>query len=83
MPKIEHNGPGFGYRVYWKQDIPGQRWSVEEITDPDRKELVIKNQPAYRSYKIKIIAVNVRGESNAPQKEIVGYSGEDGKLTLL
>ncbi|XP_050425383.1 neuroglian isoform X2 [Adelges cooleyi] len=77
MPKIEHNAPGLRYRVYWKQDIPGQVWNSEEITDYTRKELVISNQPTYQRYKVKVIASNEKGESNVPQQEIIGYSGED------
>ncbi|XP_050520545.1 neuroglian isoform X2 [Daktulosphaira vitifoliae] len=77
MPKIEHNAPGLKYRVYWKQDIPGQDWNTEEITDYTRKELVIGNQPTYHRYKVKIVASNEKGESNVPQQEIIGYSGED------
>ncbi|KAL4121128.1 hypothetical protein QTP88_013693 [Uroleucon formosanum] len=77
MPKIEHNAPGLRYRVYWKQDIPGQVWNSEEITDYTVKELVIDNQPTYQRYKVKVVASNEKGESNVPQKEVIGYSGED------
>lgn len=80
MPKIEHNAPGLRYRVYWKQDIPGQVWNSEEITDSSKKELIIKNQPTYQRYKVKVVASNEKGESNVAQKEIIGYSGEDGKV---
>jgi hypothetical protein len=80
MPKIEHNGPGLKYRVYWKQDIPGQAWNSEEITDYTVDKLVINNQPTYQRYKVKVVASNEKGESNVPHKEVIGYSGEDGKL---
>lgn len=79
MPKIEHNAPGLRYRVYWKQDIPGQVWNSEEITDYTKKEVVIGSQPTYQRYKVKVVASNEKGESNVPQKEVIGYSGEDGK----
>ncbi|XP_025407502.1 neuroglian-like [Sipha flava] len=77
MPKIEHNGPGLKYRVYWKQDIPGQAWNSEEITDYTVDKLVINNQPTYQRYKVKVVASNEKGESNVPHKEVIGYSGED------
>jgi len=80
MPKIAHNAPGLRYKVYWKQDMPGQVWNSEEITDYTQKELVILNQPTYKRYKVKIIAFNEKGESNVLQKEVIGYSGEDGKF---
>lgn len=83
MPKIEHNAPGLRYRVYWKQDIPGQVWNSEEITDYTTKELKIDNQPTYQRYKVKVVASNEKGESNVLQNEVIGYSGEDGKLKII
>lgn len=80
MPKIEHNAPGLRYRIHWKQDIPGQVWNTEDISDYTRKEYVVNNQPTYQRYKVKIMAYNEIGESNVPLNEVIGYSGEDGKL---
>lgn len=80
MPKIEHNAPGLRYRVHWKQDIPGQTWSSEEITDYTKNEFVLYNQPTYQRYKVKVTASNEKGDSNASPKEVIGYSGEDGKF---
>lgn len=80
MPKIDHNAPGLRYRVYWKQDMSDQDWNSKEITDYTKKELAIPNQPGYGRYKVKIVAFNEKGESNAVQKEVIGYSVEDGKF---
>lgn len=81
MPETEYNAPGFRYRVYWKLDITDQNWSSEEITDPTKNEFVVDNQPTYQRYRVKVIASNAIGDCRAPQKEIIGYSGEDGKIT--
>lgn len=78
MPQIEHNAPRFMYRVYYKRDIPGERWSIQDINDWKKNNLLVENQPTYQKYKIKVIAINEKGESTAPVNEVTGYSGEDG-----
>lgn len=84
MPKIEHNAPDFRYRIYWRQDVPGDEvWNYEEIKNYSVNQLVVINQPTYQRYKVKVISVNEKGESNAHQNEITGYSGEDGNLILF
>jgi neuronal cell adhesion molecule len=83
MPKIAHNAPDLRYKVYWKQDIPGKVWNINETSNYTINELVIPNQPTYRRYKVKIVAFNKKGESNGFQKEVIGYSGEDSKLTYI
>jgi neuronal cell adhesion protein len=79
MPEIEHNAPRFHYRVFWRRDIPGEQWTSEDITDWRRSTLVINNQPTFQPYRIKVIAINEKGESNVAATEVVGYSGEDGE----
>lgn len=79
MPKIKHNGPGLRYKVYWKQDKPGQVWNFEEIADYKKNEFVVKNQPTYQRYKVKVVAFNEIGESRELQQKVFGYSGEGGK----
>lgn len=83
MPEIEHNDEGFRYVVYWKKNIPGQEWNSEDIFDWQRSQLVIPNQPTFQEYKIKVIAINRKGEANVAAKEVIGYSGEDGKCRLF
>lgn len=80
MPQIDHNGPRFMYRVYYKRDIPGEDWIVQDINDWRKDSLLVDNQPTYQRYKIKVSAINEKGESQVPAKEVIGYSGEDGKL---
>lgn len=79
MPEIEHNAPRFQYRVYWKRDISGEEWQVEEITNWKQGEKVVDNQPSFQQYRIKVIAMNELGEANVSPKEVIGYSGEDSK----
>lgn len=82
MPKIKHNAPGFGYRVFWKLDRPGQDWNSQEITDHADSKLIVRDQPTYQRYKVKVVAFNEIGESKAAQKTISGYSGEGGEYIL-
>lgn len=77
MPEIEHNDEGFHYVVYWKKNIPGQQWNSEEVMDWQRSKLVVPDQPTFQEYRIKVIAINRKGEANVAAKEIIGYSGED------
>ncbi|XP_031786698.1 neuroglian isoform X2 [Nasonia vitripennis] len=89
MPQIEHNAPKFKYQVYYKRDIPGEDWRIEEITNWKQNTLVINNQPTYQKYKIKVGALNEKGECREPPQEVIGYSGEDvptaspGNFTLV
>lgn len=83
MPKIAHNAPGLRYRVYWKQDMPGNVWNLNETIDYTKNELVFPNQPTYKRYKVKVVAFNEKGESSGFQNEVIGYSGEDSKITYI
>lgn len=55
MPEIEHNAPGFQYRVYWKRDIPGEQWNTQDIFDWEKQELIIPDQPTYQRYNIRSV----------------------------
>lgn len=80
MPEIEHNAPGFHYRVSWKRDIPAASWESREIDDWRQSNILIKDQPTFVKYHIKVVAINQKGESNIAAEEIIGYSGEDRPL---
>ncbi|XP_039276536.1 neuroglian isoform X2 [Nilaparvata lugens] len=80
MPMIEHNAPKFMYRVYWKKDIPGQAWQTDDIINWKQAQYAINNQETFQQYKIKVVALNAKGESNVTPKEVVGWSGEDVPL---
>ena len=65
MREIEHNAPGFQYKVYWKEDGPQKRWNIEEITDWKTDRVVIEGQPTYQQYRIKVVAHNDLGKFSA------------------
>lgn len=67
------------YRVYWKRNIPGETWNSDDINDWHRNHLIIRNQPTFQEYLIKVVAINGKGEANVAPKEVIGYSGEDGE----
>lgn len=77
MPQIEHNGPGFGYKVYWKRDAVGGDYETRDIKNWTQQSLEIPDQPVFQRYRIKVIAVNDVGSSSSAPQEIIGYSGED------
>lgn len=77
MPQIEHNAPKFQYRIYWKLDEEGQKWTIEDIADWRLKEVLIPNQPTFKRYRIKVVAHNSKGEANIAAEEVIGHSGED------
>ena len=76
MKKIEHNAPGFHYKVYWKNENE-ERWNMKEIFNWETNQLVIEDQPTYQEYKIKVVAHNDVGEANVAANEEIGHSGED------
>lgn len=77
MPEIEHNAPHFQYRVSWKRDIPAEKWNIEDIYDWEQSSILIRDQPTFQKYRIKVVAINEQGESSQAVKEVIGYSGED------
>ena len=77
MPEIEHNAPRFQYRVFWKRDIPADKWNNEDIFNWQQTELLIRDQPTFQRYRIKVVAINENGISNIAANEVIGYSGED------
>lgn len=83
MSQIEHNGPGFQYKVSYKRDIPNLEWVTQYITDWRKSSLMVDNVPTYQRYRIKVSAMNDKGESKALVKEVIGFSGEDGNLLTL
>jgi neuronal cell adhesion molecule len=83
MPEIDHNAPQFHYRVSYKRDIPGSEWTKEDVYDWKIGEITVLNQLTFQRYKIRVQAVNEKGDSDVIVKEIVGYSGEDSKLIFM
>ncbi|XP_017782809.1 PREDICTED: neuroglian isoform X2 [Nicrophorus vespilloides] len=77
MPEIEHNAPKFQYKVFWRRDIPGTDYVVNDILDWRQDKLVINEQPSFQRYKIKVVAMNELGEADVSPEEVIGYSGEN------
>ena len=48
MRQIEHNAPGFNYKIYWKMDGPGEKWNIKEVFDWQTGNLEIFDQPTYQ-----------------------------------
>ncbi|XP_075525706.1 neuroglian-like [Dermacentor variabilis] len=81
MPPIEHNAPGFFYKILWKRhDIPGATWSERVIEDWKQNRLVVPDQPTFKPYRIKVEAYNRLGQANTAPMEVIGYSGENVPL---
>lgn len=79
MPEIDHNAAQFHYRISYKRDVAGAEWTKQDIYDWKIGELLVRDQPTFQRYTIKVQAVNEKGESNISPKEVKGYSGEDSK----
>ncbi|CAL4060819.1 unnamed protein product [Meganyctiphanes norvegica] len=81
MPEIDHNGPGFKYRIYWKrEDVSNTQWSSDDVVDWQQDHMVIDDQPTFKPYRIKVEAHNDKGQANVAAAEFRGWSGEDVPL---
>jgi Uma2 family endonuclease len=70
------------YRVYWRRDIPGEQWVSNDIVNWEGSKLIVPDQPTFQQYRIKVVAINEKGEANVAPKEVIGYSGEDGESSI-
>ncbi|XP_022649065.1 neuroglian-like [Varroa jacobsoni] len=82
MPRIEHNAPGFFYRVkYKRKDIENTAeetsWITEDIHDWRQGNIVKYGMPVFKPYRIKVEAHNRKGAAHTHAVEVIGYSGED------
>lgn len=80
MPEIDHNAPGFKYRVYYRRAIPGVPFTPVDITNWRTNRLVVDGQESYVQYEIKVSAMNDVGEANVSPNIVIGYSGENEPL---
>lgn len=84
MPRIEHNAPGFFYRVkYKRKDIENTAeetsWITEDIHDWRQGNIVKYGMPVFKPYRIKVEAHNRKGAAHTHAVEVIGYSGEDSE----
>ncbi|XP_064632101.1 neuroglian-like isoform X2 [Lineus longissimus] len=84
MDKIEHNGENFEYVVEWEcMDPDCQRDDLKkysgkkEISDHNKREIIIEGQQTYKRYLVKMYTRNAIEISSAPTIIVYGYSGED------
>lgn len=81
MPLIEHNGPGFGYRVYWKNNISENNWDSKVVDNYTINELSINNQSARNNtIVVRVVAFNDIGESTEFPIEVFKYVDVHGKF---
>ncbi|GAB6022659.1 hypothetical protein CHUAL_006750 [Chamberlinius hualienensis] len=80
IPKIDHNGPNFFYRVFWKRNTTNAEWVIENIDNWEQTQFIVENQPTFQPYLIKVESHNAKGRANVPAVEVMGYSGEDRPL---
>ncbi|XP_037629580.1 neural cell adhesion molecule L1.1-like isoform X2 [Sebastes umbrosus] len=74
MDKRSHNGPGFQYKVFWREaDGKSVHWNYADVQSPP---FVVNNTGTYTPFEIKVQAVNSLGDGPAPDPKI-GHSGED------
>ena len=81
MPRLEHNGPGFKYQVFWRPK-GSTYWNKTFVYDENASELEIDVSDVYGLYEIKVKAVNDIGASYQPAFIILGHSGEAGKCNI-
>ncbi|XP_031632076.1 neuroglian-like [Contarinia nasturtii] len=72
IESIDHFGPEFDYRIYWKRNIPDAEWNVMNITDESQSRIKLPHQPTCVSYRIKVEANNKLGKSKVESAEIIG-----------
>ncbi|KAK8765385.1 hypothetical protein V5799_031993 [Amblyomma americanum] len=81
IPLIDHNAPGFFYKVLWKRlDLPDDTWSSHIVEDWRQDRHVVPGQPTFTPYRIRVEAHNRKGQANTAASEVIGYSGEDAPL---
>ncbi|MFT7804597.1 neural cell adhesion molecule L1-like [Arapaima gigas] len=74
MDQQSFNGPGFRYKVMWRQSVgQGPLWHHNYTSAPP---FIVMDAGTFTPFEIKVQAVNDLGEGPEPEPEI-GYSGED------
>lgn len=81
MPRLEHNGPGFGYKVFYRPK-GSTYWNRTSVLNEKASELEVEVNDVYGLYEIKVEAFNDIGDSYQPPFIILGHSGEGGRSIL-
>uniref|UniRef100_A0A1I8AK21 Neuroglian n=1 Tax=Steinernema glaseri TaxID=37863 RepID=A0A1I8AK21_9BILA len=80
MNKIDWNAPQLNYLIQYRLNKEGENWHEFLIEDPLQNHTVIRDQPTFMEYEVKVRAVNSEGRSVIDPDRIIGYSGEDEPL---
>jgi len=80
VPRDEHNGEGFHYRVAYRPLGSREQISTSQVTTPTSSQLIVYDVPVFQKYEIFVQSVNRIGEAPILGGERkVGYSGEGRK----
>lgn len=72
LEQRQFNGPGFKYKIYWRQE-GDSHWMESSASNPP---FIVEGTGTFIPFQIKVQAVNELGAGPEPDAEI-GYSGED------
>ncbi len=84
MSQEEQNAPRFFYYlIKWRQHDPQSASGAyeERNVDSGSNLLTIEGQPVYKPYEIYVLAMNEIGEAASAPQLVIGYSGEDGRVS--
>ena len=79
MDQMEHNGPGFKYKIKVKKDAKETLY-IKEWGDT---ELVIQTNDTYQKYRVTIEASNDEGPCEDKLSYFIGHSGMGGKSLIF
>ena len=84
VPRQEHNGEGFHYRVGYRPLRAGGQMYISEVRNPNNRELIVYDVPVFEKYEVIVQSVNNIGEAPILGGERkMGYSGEGRKCGAL
>ena len=84
MPRSEHNGDGFRYKVRYRPHRPegaeDRTYTTVNVTNPNISEWIVSGVPTFQPYEIAVVSANNMGEAPILGGEWkIGYSGEGSK----
>ena len=80
MYPIEHNGPGFKYRVGIRKD---GKTNITEISDWNENIKEVDFGLIYEPFEVFVEAVNDKGVPDAPALIYRAYTGESGEFFII
>ena len=84
MPRREHNGEDFHYRVGYRRLSNGEQMHTSSVTNPNSSELIVYDVPIFQKYEIFVQSLNRIGEAPIIGGERkMGYSGEGSKSVFI